>query len=157
MNSKVIGIAVVVLVVVAGAFVLLRNNNSTPAPVLTTAEPTQVVASPTPESGIEASSSAAAGDSVTGQVKEFTVIGSAFKFSPATMAVNKGDTVKIVFKNSGGMHDFVIDKLGVETPVVQSGKEVSVEFVANKAGSFEYYCSVGNHRQQGMVGTLTVK
>lgn len=154
MNSKIIGIVVVVLVVVAGAFVLLRNNNSTSVPTQTTVQPTEVVVSPTPVSGTEASPS---GEIVKGTIKEFIVTGSSFRFSPAIMTVNKGDSVKILFKNSGGMHNFVIDELGVETPVIQSGKEASVEFVANKAGTFEYYCSVGNHRQMGMIGKLTVK
>ena len=87
-----------------------------------------------------------------GAVKEFTVTGSAFKFAPATLTVNKGDTVRITFK-----HDFVIDELGVKTQVINTGQEEVVEFVADTAGTFEYYCSVGNHRQMGMVGTLTVK
>ena len=33
----------------------------------------------------------------------------------------------------------------------------SVTVVSDKTGSFEYYCSVGTHRQMGMKGTLTVK
>jgi uncharacterized cupredoxin-like copper-binding protein len=32
-----------------------------------------------------------------------------------------------------------------------------VQFVADKTGTFEFYCSVGNHRQMGMVGTLVVQ
>lgn len=33
----------------------------------------------------------------------------------------------------------------------------SVTFVADTLGTFEYYCSVGNHRAQGMVGNLVVE
>ena len=33
----------------------------------------------------------------------------------------------------------------------------SVTFIADQEGSFEYYCSVGNHREEGMVGTLIVE
>jgi plastocyanin len=29
--------------------------------------------------------------------------------------------------------------------------------VADKNGSYEYYCSVGNHRASGMVGVITVE
>ncbi len=83
--------------------------------------------------------------------------GSNFKFDPATMAVNKGDHVTITFKNSGGTHDFRIDEFGVATKMLQSNQEETVSFTADKAGSFEYYCSFGSHRQMGMKGTLTVK
>jgi len=34
---------------------------------------------------------------------------------------------------------------------------VSVEFVANKVGTFEYYCEVGDHKQMGMKGNLIVE
>ena len=54
------------------------------------------------------------------------------------------------------VHDFVIDELGVKSSVAKSGHSTSVEFVADKVGSFEFYCSVGQHRTNGMVGTLTV-
>jgi hypothetical protein len=40
---------------------------------------------------------------------------------------------------------------------VGAGASDVVEFTADKAGTFEYYCSVGNHRAMGMKGTLTVK
>ncbi len=90
-------------------------------------------------------------------VKEFTVTGSNFKFEPSQMTVNKGDTVKITFQNSGGKHDFVIDEFNVETEDINGGENTAVTFVADKTGSFEYYCSVGNHRQMGMKGTLTVQ
>lgn len=90
-----------------------------------------------------------------GTVKEFTVDGTNFKFSPELVSVKKGDTVRIKFVNSQGFHDFVIDEFKVATPQIREG-EATVEFVADKAGSFEYYCSVGSHRAMGMKGTLTV-
>jgi len=40
---------------------------------------------------------------------------------------------------------------------VTPGTPTSVTFVADKTGTFEYYCSVGNHRAQGMVGKLIVE
>jgi plastocyanin len=90
-----------------------------------------------------------------GTVKEFTVDGKNFAFTPALVSVKKGDTVRIKFVNSQGFHDFVIDEFKVATPQIKEGEAV-VEFVADKAGSFEYYCSVGSHRAMGMKGTLTV-
>jgi len=90
-------------------------------------------------------------------VKEFVVTGQNFSFSPSTLTVKKGDRVKITFKNSQGFHDFRIDELKVATNQIKTDEEASVEFVADKVGSFEYYCSVGSHRAMGMKGTLMVE
>lgn len=90
-------------------------------------------------------------------VKEFTVEGSNFMFSPSTISVNKGDTVKIIFKNTQGFHDFVVDEFGAATKQIKDPSTETITFVANKTGTFEYYCSVGQHRSMGMKGTLTVK
>jgi nitrosocyanin len=92
----------------------------------------------------------------TGAVKEFTVTGDNFAFAPNTMTVKKGDTVKVTFKNAEGFHDFKLDEFGVSTKQIGANTSETVTFVADKAGSFEYYCSVGQHRAMGMKGTLTV-
>lgn len=89
-------------------------------------------------------------------LKEFTVTGQNYSFTPSTLTVQKGDRVKITFKNAGGFHDLKIGEFNVATPQIQGDKEASIEFVADKVGSFEYYCSVGSHRAMGMKGTLTV-
>lgn len=93
----------------------------------------------------------------SGAVKSFTISGKNFSFTPATMTVKKGDTVRITFNNTGGTHDLRVDGYNIGTKTLQSGASETFEFVADKAGIFEYYCSVGNHRQMGMKGTLTVQ
>ena len=55
------------------------------------------------------------------------------------------------------MHDFMIDEFEVATNQIGDGEEEEMEFVADKIGTFEYYCSVGNHRAQGMKGKLIVE
>ena len=87
----------------------------------------------------------------------FTVTGSNFSFDPKNITVHQGDTVTINFISSGGMHDFKIDEYNVATPKLSSGQTASVTFVADKTGSFQYYCSVGTHRAMGMWGTLIVE
>lgn len=94
-------------------------------------------------------------------VKEFTMTAyydPALKkpiFSLPEMAVKKGDKVKVKITNTLGMHDFVIDELGV-SKVLPLNEEVTVEFTADKAGEFVYYCSVPGHRAGGQWGTLKV-
>lgn len=90
-------------------------------------------------------------------VQEIKVEGSPFKFVPAQIRVKKGDTVKVTFVNKEGFHDFVIDEFDAKTAQLQAGGQETIEFVADKVGTFEYYCSVGNHRTQGMVGKLIVE
>ncbi len=107
-----------------------------PAPASTTTTPTNVT---------------------TGSVKEFIVIGSNFSFTPNTLEVKQGDTVKITFKNANGTHNFKLDEFQVATKQIKSGQSETVEFIADKTGSFEFYCSIGNHRAIGMKGTLIIK
>jgi plastocyanin len=71
--------------------------------------------------------------------------------------VKKGAKAKIVFKNIEGFHDFVIDELNVRTTQLKAGAEEVVEFTPTEVGQFEFYCSVGKHREMGMKGTLTVE
>ena len=94
---------------------------------------------------------------VTPVPAEFTVTASNFKYDLKTIKVKKGDTVKIIFKNSEGFHDFKIDEFDVATNQIGAEEEEEVEFVADKVGTFEYYCSVGTHRKMGMVGKLIVE
>lgn len=89
--------------------------------------------------------------------KEFTIQSNGFSFTPNTMAVKKGDRVKITFTNPAGTHDLKIDEFSAATPKLNAGESATIEFIADKTGSFEYYCSVGNHRAMGMWGTLTVE
>ncbi len=92
-----------------------------------------------------------------GDVKEFTVAGQNFSFDVKEMRVKKGDKVRIVFKNEAGFHDWVLDEFNAKTKQIQAGETDTVEFTADKVGTFEYYCSVGSHRQMGMVGNLIVE
>lgn len=83
--------------------------------------------------------------------------GENFAFSRDTIEVYKGDKVTINFESTGGFHDWGVDEFDAWTKQVNPGETTSVTFVADKVGSFEFYCSVGNHRAQGMLGWLIVK
>lgn len=89
--------------------------------------------------------------------KTFNITGGDFYFVPNKITVNKGDKVTFVLTNAGGVHDLVIDELGVKTPVTQTAQAATVTFTASKTGSFVYYCTLPGHRQKGMWGTLTVQ
>jgi len=87
----------------------------------------------------------------------FNVKGVPFSFNVKEIRVKKGDTVTVNFQSAEGFHDWVVDEFNAATKQVAPGTPTSVTFVADKTGTFEYYCSVGNHRAQGMVGKLIVE
>lgn len=94
---------------------------------------------------------------VPGTVQEFVVSGQSYSFTPNEIRVKQGDTVKISFKNTGGMHDWRLDEFNASTQIIETGETDTVEFIASRTGRFQFYCSVGQHRQLGMVGTLIVE
>ncbi len=96
-------------------------------------------------------------DEMMDSVQVIEVEGGAFYYEPDEITVKKGDTVKIVLTSADMMHDFVIDELNVASPVIESGDTGEVTFTATEAGEYEFYCSVGEHRAKGMVGTLIVE
>jgi len=155
MNKTLIGILIAVAVLGVGGYMLLANPS--PAPVTSPVPPVAVEPTMPPATPPVAPVTPPTPAPAAGTVKEFTILGSDYKFSPNAISVNKGDTVRVIFKNSGGLHDFRIDEFNVATKVIGTGAQQTVEFVADKAGQFQYYCSVSGHRQMGMWGTLTVK
>lgn len=94
---------------------------------------------------------------VTSQMKNITVEAMPFEFNPKEIRVKKGNTVRLTLKNNEGFHDWTLDEFNARTKQIQAGQTDTIQFVADKAGTFEYYCSVGNHRQMGMVGNLIVE
>ncbi len=140
MPIKLIG-AVAAIIVVAVGYLLLQGGK----PVEQTKQ--EIVPTTAP----------VATESAVKEAKTFAVEGSPFMFSVKEIKVKNGDTVKVVFTNKNGMHDFVIDEFNAKTKQLKAGEAEEVTFVASKSGTFEYYCSVGNHRQQGMVGKLIVE
>ncbi len=74
-------------------------------------------------------------------------------FQPSTISVAKGQTVKLTITSTDASHTFTIDELGINV-AVGAGQTVTKEFTVEKAGTFVFYCAVGQHRAAGMEGTL---
>ncbi|MCF7871954.1 multicopper oxidase domain-containing protein [Candidatus Woesearchaeota archaeon] len=72
--------------------------------------------------------------------------------------VNEGDLVTIEFESQEGFHDWVVDEFNAATEKVRPEDGMTtITFIADKKGTYEYYCSVGSHRAQGMFGNLIVQ
>ncbi len=91
-----------------------------------------------------------------GEIKQIEISSSNFKFEPEGFAVNVGDTVTVSINNKEGFHDFTIDELDVKSKTLQAGESDQITFVASKKGTFQFYCSIGQHRAMGMVGVIQV-
>ena len=166
-NTALIGI-LVVIVVVAGVVLLSSGNLNMKYPPKTTTTTSRLTTSTTSSTSrststvsTSASSTATSSTSRTVGVKEFTVHESNFKItdvSGATVSqikVNKGDTVKINVVVDSGTHDLYIDGYNQATAASSTGTQ-TLQFVANKAGTFDFYCRVDGHKALGMLGQLVV-
>jgi plastocyanin len=155
-NKNLIIAGIVVVLVLAGGFLIFgRDDARETVPAAETEESLDTLEA---ESDIVGEEPAPVGEAAQGAVKEFTVDGSNFAFSLKEIRVNEGDTVRITLTNGSTMpHDWRVDEFNAATAIVQPGQETTMEFVADQAGTFEYYCSVGQHRQLGMVGNLIVE
>jgi carboxymethylenebutenolidase len=92
----------------------------------------------------------------------FVVHGNNFTFevdgeTNPELRVEQGDKVRVEFRNDEGFHDWVLDGYNVSTKQIRAGNTSVIEFIADKEGTFEYYCSVGKHREMGMRGNFTVE
>lgn len=156
-RNLVIGIVVVFLLIAGGWFLLKDRmmdsdgDNDGDLMMQASSAPSDIMmSSPSGEMESTNSSMMETGDAIV-------VTGSNFKFDKSEIRVKQGDTVKITFKNTQGFHDFVIDEYNVKTKQQNGPAEETVTFVADKPGTFEYYCSVGQHRAMGMKGNLIVE
>lgn len=164
MNSRYLLIAIVTLVIIGGGAVFLASRSyNTPL-------------TPSPTNNNSQSVGGGPGNiNDQTQVKSFRVEGKPFSFTvveengnPKTdqgndIKVKQGDRVIITFVNTEGFHDLVIDEFNARTKQIQAGQSETIDFVADKKGSFKYYCSVGgtdpqtSHRLKGMVGNFIVE
>ena len=92
----------------------------------------------------------------TSEVREIVVKASNFKFEPSTITVQQGERVRIVVDRVEGTHNLFLEGYDQRVSVKSSPSRESFEFIADQAGSFQYWCEVGSHRRLGMEGTLTV-
>ncbi|PIY69347.1 hypothetical protein COY90_01080 [Candidatus Roizmanbacteria bacterium CG_4_10_14_0_8_um_filter_39_9] len=106
---------------------------------------------------VQKQSSSSGATTKDAEVKVVNLEAGSFYYKPNVIEITKGQKIKIVMNSVSMIHDFNIDELGVKIPIVKDGDTGTIEFTADKVGSFEYYCSVGQHRANGQVGTLTVK
>jgi uncharacterized cupredoxin-like copper-binding protein len=80
-----------------------------------------------------------------------------FRFSPSNIDVKAGETTFRLKNDGGAPHALEIEGQGIEeeTEVITGGQSTTLK-VDLEPGKYEIYCPVGNHRQMGMQGEVTV-
>ncbi|MFN7991724.1 MAG: cupredoxin domain-containing protein [Candidatus Micrarchaeia archaeon] len=93
----------------------------------------------------------------SGKTVEINMTVKQFGYSPSVINVQKGDHVKLTITSLDVAHGFSLPDFNVNAQI-PAGKTAVVEFDADKAGTFEFRCSVFCGSGHGDVkGTLIVK
>ena len=155
--------------VLAVALVLLgcsQSNTEAPhqdmlTPATSEAAPSQSIPISVPPPPAQESSSPASEKtksiSSPSDVKEFTLIARQFEYIPGTITVHQGDHVKLLITSEDVTHGFILTAFHINEQL-PPGKTVEVNFVADKKGIFDFFCSIPcGSGHGGMRGKLVVE
>ncbi len=166
MNKNLIIVLVVVVLLLIGGYFFMSNNTSEDVVIEdsdsmmmednqpTTFEDNSMLEDDT--SGSEETMGEE--DSTVEGLAEIKMVGEDFSFDPDSFTVKAGQEVTVTLTSNDMEHDFVLEDLDVQTETIEEGETGSVTFTApEEPGEYTYYCSVGDHRAMGMVGTMIVE
>ena len=94
----------------------------------------------------------------TSSQQTFSISESDFTLTPPTVTIDAPGTYTFEATNDGGVdHALEIEGNGIEeeTETIGPGESASVT-VDLESGTYEMYCPIGNHRDLGMSGEVTV-
>lgn len=88
-------------------------------------------------------------------VREFDVVAEKFAFTPERIEVTLGDRVRVTVRSADTTHGWAIEAFDVDALARKGGRPETVEFVAERAGTFEItcseYCGRGHKRMKGVL------
>jgi len=94
----------------------------------------------------------AAGQATSSGYHEFTMTAKNYEFDPGVITVKKGEKVRLIITATDCDHEFRLDAFDINQ-VLKKGDPETIEFTADKAGTFEFKCSVycgkGHRRMKG--------
>jgi uncharacterized cupredoxin-like copper-binding protein len=164
MNTQAVALAIAALVMTSGAFAHGNEDHA--------AKPRKFDASK-----VEDTTFGREGDPAKATRTIRVDMSDAMRFTPADIAVKRGETVKLVATNKGQvLHEMVLgtsEELkkhaemmkkhpGMEHDEphmahVKPGKSGEIVWQFTKAGEFQFACLIPGHFEAGMVGKVTVK
>lgn len=91
------------------------------------------------------------------EAHEIQVTAKKYSFSPNPIRVKKGEHVRLIITATDRDHGFKLEAFNIEQKL-KKGVPTTVEFTADKAGTFPFKCSVHcGLGHSGMKGTLIVE
>ncbi len=110
--------------------------------------------------------------------RAITIVADDVQYQAEDISIVAGEEVTLILSNTDNVeHDFQIDEIDADVSAggvtdgehgnehdsdaalavhADAGDDSSITFVANEAGTYEFYCTVPGHKDSGMVGTLIV-
>ncbi len=92
-------------------------------------------------------------------VKTVQISEKEFSLTPSAVNLSRTGTYEFKATNAGQIaHALEIEGNGVEeeTEDIEPGQTMTLRVTLSKDGSYELYCPIDGHRDQGMKGTVTV-
>ena len=107
------------------------------------------------ESGMTHDSESMKNQSVVPGSPVIPVEAGAYTFTPKKISLKAGEDVIIVLTSLDIAHDFYVDGVG---HIVHAGARKTAEggLMIDKPGTYKFWCTVKDHKKDGMTGTLTV-
>lgn len=88
------------------------------------------------------------------QLKTIQVTAKKWSFNPNPIRVKQGDVVRLEITSLDVTHGFALPDFNIDE-VIEPGKKVVVDFLADKKGKFSFFCSVpcglGHSRMRGQL------
>jgi len=97
---------------------------------------------------------ALAQEPATSEWHEFKMTAKKYQFDPNTITVKKGEKVRLIITALDRDHGFKLEAFGINQKL-KKGDPTTIEFTADKAGTFPFQCSefcgFGHGRMKGKV------
>ncbi|MBP9758485.1 S-layer homology domain-containing protein [Candidatus Dojkabacteria bacterium] len=91
---------------------------------------------------------------------DYTLTLDNYSFKPQVIIARPGQKLNIKLYSEYGFHNFVLEELGIHSENISTGESDQVEViipidtVQNK--TYEFYCSIGDHKAKGMIGYIQI-
>jgi uncharacterized cupredoxin-like copper-binding protein len=92
-------------------------------------------------------------------IRTITISETEYKLTPSTVTLSKAGTYEFKVVNKGTTtHALEVEGSGEEAKSsdVEPGKSTTLKATFEKSGSYEMYCPIDGHRDEGMKGEVTV-
>jgi len=93
-----------------------------------------------------------AGQATPSDVHEFIMTAKNYEFDPSVITVKKGEKVRLIITATDRDHGIKIEGYDINQEL-KKGDPTTIEFTADKAGTFEFkcsvYCGLGHRKMKG--------